>query len=293
MAFQLGPALMVALLAVLYVRAVRVLGRRGYRVPAGQQAFWWVGFTCLLGAFFSPLDVQAARALSAHMAQHVLLADIAVPLLLIGIRNPVLQNFLPRPVLEPLARRRGLRRVFARLRNPMLAIPVYAVVLYAWHAGPLFTAALRNDYVHGLEHECFIAFSALAWWPVIEPNHRRMPGQLWKIPYIVGLRLPTMFLGMGFIVSQSVIYANYYGTGTRAWGISALSDQQLGGGIMMLVDVIILMVGLTVVFWRAASDNDEDAGNDSASSVTSPASLSDHATPAATIGAWPSGQSTR
>jgi putative membrane protein len=293
MTFQLGPAIVLSLLALLYVRAVRVLGGRGYEVPLGQQAYWWVGYACLFGAFFSPLDVWAVRAVSAHMAQHILMADIAVPLLLIGIRNPVLQHFLPPPVLEPLARRRSLRRLFARLRNPMLAIPVYVVVLYAWHAGPLFTAALRNDYLHALQHECFIAFSALAWWPVIEPNHRRLPGRLWKIPYIVGLRLPTMFLGMGFIVSQTAFYTSWYGSGTRGGGLSAISDQQLGGGIMMGVDVIILMVVLTVIFWRAASDNDEEARNNSATSVTTPSSVSDHATPAATIGAWPTGQSTR
>lgn len=259
MAFSLGPALFLALIGVLYTRAVRVLGRRGYRVPVGQQLFWWTGFACMFLAFFGPLGAQADKLVWAHMAEHIVLADIGVPLMLIGIRNPVLQNYLPPPVLEPLARRRGLRRFFSRLRNPMLAIPVYTIVLFAWHAGPLFTAALRNDYVHALQHECFIAFSALAWWPVIEPNHRRMPGQLWKIPYIVGLRLPTMFLGMGFIVSQSPFYTSYYGTGTRPGGISPVSDQQLGGGIMMAVDVIILMVVLTVVFWRAASDDDAKA----------------------------------
>ena len=49
----------------------------------------------------------------------------------------------------------------------LLQQPVYTVVLYAWHLGPTFTAALRNDFVHALQHQSFIAFSALAWWPVI------------------------------------------------------------------------------------------------------------------------------
>jgi putative copper resistance protein D len=262
--FGLGPALALGLLAFLYVRAVRVLGGRGYRVPVGQQIYWWSGFACIVAAFFGPLGAHADKLVWAHMGEHVLMADIGVPLLLIGIRNPVLQNFLPPPILEPLARRRGLRRFFSRLRGPMLAIPVYAIVLFAWHLGPLFTAASENDWVHALQHECFIAFSALAWWPVIEPNRRRFPAELWKIPYIVGLRLPTMFLGMGFIVSQSAFYTSFYGTGTRPGGLSPVADQQLGGGIMMGVDVITLMVVLTVVFWRAASDSDAKAPVDEA-----------------------------
>ena len=256
MTFQPGPGLGLAVLAVLYARAVRVLGRRGYRVPTGQQAFWWVGFVLLTFAFLGPLDTQAQKLLSAHMAQHVLMADIAVPLLMIGIRNPVLQFYLPRPILVPLAHRYTLRAIFRKLRSPAVAIPVYTVVLYAWHLGPTFTAALRNDFVHALQHQSFIAFSALAWWPVIEPEHRRLPAHLWKIPYILGARLPTMFLGMAFIVAQTPFYASYYGTGTRAYGLAALSDQQFGGAIMMVVDVITLMVVLSVVFWRAASEDD-------------------------------------
>ena len=259
MSFQPGPVLGLVALALLYARAVRVLGRRGYSVPVGQQVFWWVGWVCLTAAFLSPLDTEALNALSAHMAQHVLMADIAVPLMLIGIRNPVLQFYLPPSILGPLARRRGLRAFFHRLRNPAVAVVAYTVVLYAWHLGPLFTGALENEFVHALQHQSFIAFSALVWWPLIEPNRRRFPAALWKIPYIVGARLPTMFLGMAFVVAQTPFYSSFYGTGERGGGMSAMSDQQLGGAIMMVVDIITLMVVLSVVFWRAASDNDTKA----------------------------------
>lgn len=257
MSFQPGPALGLVVLALLYMRSVRALGGRGFRVPVGQQVFWWTGWIALAAAFFSPLDTEALEAVSAHMAQHVLMADVAVPLMLIGIRNPVLQNYLPRPILEPLARRRGLRSFLARLRSPLLAILVYTFVLYAWHIGFAFTAALENPYVHGLQHQSFIAASALVWWPLLEPNRRQMPGELWKIPYIVGARLPTMFLGMGFVVTQTAFYRDFYGT-------SDVADQQLGGAIMMVVDIVTLLIVLTAVFWRSARDDDAKAVVDEA-----------------------------
>jgi len=259
MSFAPGPALGLVVLAVLYVRAVRALGRRGYPVPRGQLAFWWTGWVVMTAAFVGPLDHYAPELVSAHMAQHVLMADIATPLMLIGLRNPVLQFFLPRSVMVPLARRRSLRAAGARLRNPMVAVFVYTLVLYAWHIGPLFEAALRNPVVHALQHETFVVFSAFLWWPVLEPQRRRMPGGLWKIPYIFGARLPTMFLGMGFIFIKDPIYAGWYGTGERTFGLSPVSDQGLGGGIMMLVDIVILMAVLIAVFFRSASDDDADA----------------------------------
>jgi cytochrome c oxidase assembly factor CtaG len=257
--FEPGPFVGLVVLALLYVRAVRVLGARGYRVPGGQQAFWWSGFALLAFAFLGPLDTWADTYVSSHMAQHMLMADIATPLMLVGLRNPVLVFFLPRPILEPLARRRTLRTAFAKLRSPMWAIPVYTVVLYLWHAAPLFEGALRHPLLHALQHESFIVFSAFLWWPIIEPGHRRMPGALWKIPYFFGARIPTMLLGMGFIVSQSPFYAGFYGHGKRPDGLSAVADQQLGGGIMMAVDVVLLMVMLALMFWRAASDDDAKA----------------------------------
>lgn len=256
MTFEPGPALGLLVLALLYVRAVRVLGRRGFRVPLAQQAYWWSGWIALAAAFLSQLDVWAQKVVWSHMAQHVVMADLATPLMMIGARNPVLQNYLPKPILVPLARRRGLRRVLRRVRSPAYAIPIYTVVLYAWHWGPAFTGALEHGAVHALQHESFIVFGALAWWPLIEPNRRRMPGRLWKIPYIIAVRLPTMFLGMAFIVAQTPFYASFYGTGTRMGGLSPTTDQQIGGALMMMVDVAILMIGLSVVFWRTASDDD-------------------------------------
>jgi cytochrome c oxidase assembly factor CtaG len=289
MSFEAGPALGLLVLVALYARAVRVLSRRGQRVPAGQQAFWWAGLACLAAAFFSPLDSLAPKAVSAHMGQHVLMADIAVPLMLIGARNPVLFFFLPRSILVPLARRRTLRGLFRRLRSPMVAIPVYTAVLYAWHLGPLFEGALRNQFAHGLQHESFIVFSAFLWWPLVEPNHRRLPGRLWKIPYVIGARLPTMFLGLAFAVAQTPFYAGFYGRGLRSGGMSALEDQQLGGAIMMVVDIVTLMVVLGVVFWRAASDDDAQQARNEGDEQ---APASDLATSAATIDEWPRGRQT-
>jgi cytochrome c oxidase assembly factor CtaG len=40
----------------LYVRATRILARRGYRVPPLQQAAWFAGLALMAVALLSPLD---------------------------------------------------------------------------------------------------------------------------------------------------------------------------------------------------------------------------------------------
>ncbi len=104
---------------MLYVRATRILGRRGYRVPALQQAAWFGGLALMGVALLSPLDsLGETDLLSAHMAQHLLIADLSAPLLVIGLRSPGLRV----PAAARDVRRAGalarLRAVFRFLTQP-------------------------------------------------------------------------------------------------------------------------------------------------------------------------------
>src|SRR5918999_48218 len=184
----------------LYVRALRVLGGRGVAVPRGQVICWHAGLGLQAIALLSPLGSLADDLLSAHMAEHLLLADLGAPLLLAGLRNPVLGFFLPRDVLVALARRRRLRAVFRTLRQPLVALPVYAVVLYGWHLGFAFEAAVRHELVHVAQHASFIAAGVFVWWPALEPKRRQLRGELWKIGHILAARMAGMFLGMAFVL---------------------------------------------------------------------------------------------
>ena len=96
-ATDLTALYLLVLPGALYVRATRILGRRGYRVPALQQAAWFGGLALIGVALLSPLDsLGETDLLSAHMAQHLLIADLSAPLLVIGLRSPVYAFLLPR-----------------------------------------------------------------------------------------------------------------------------------------------------------------------------------------------------
>jgi cytochrome c oxidase assembly factor CtaG len=256
--FSFDPAVIALLLGAtaLYVRAVRVLAARGYRVPVAQQVAWHGGVGLIAVGLLSPIDGLGEELLLAHMGQHLLIADLAAPLLLIGIRSPVYAFILPRPVLVPLARRTGLRRVLRKLRHPLVAIPIWIVILYGWHFKFAFEGALENDLVHALQHQSFVIGSLLVWWSVIDPKRRRMPGDLWKVPYLIGARLSGMFLGMAFIFLRDPVYADTYGQTAPEHGLSAITDQQIAGGMMLGLDLIIMLFGLGFFFYRSAQDED-------------------------------------
>ncbi|MDO8209141.1 cytochrome c oxidase assembly protein [Conexibacter sp. CPCC 206217] len=260
MRFAFDPVvlLLIALACWLYVRALGIVRRRGLRVGRGQQACWWIGIAFVTVALNGPLDAYDGELMSAHMAQHLLLGDIAAPFLLAGMRAPMLLFFLPRPALVLLARRRWLRTIFRTLRQPLVALPVYVLTIYAWHASVLFEGALAHPLLHALQHEFFLAANLLLWWPVLEPQRRRMPGHLWKIGYIFAARMSTMFLGMIFVFTRGVLYEGAYGDGPRPLGFSPRSDQGTAGGLMMTLDIIVIVTSLAWFFYHASQQEDRD-----------------------------------
>lgn len=251
---SLDPAgfVAVSLLVWLHVRATRTLARRGHRVPRTQLAAWYAGVALIAVGLFGPLDRLGEDLLVAHMGQHLLIADLAAPLLLIGARSPVMFFMPPRTLLVALARRPRLRAFSRFVRRPLVALSIYLGVLYAWHFPFAFEAALSSDVAHGLQHQSFVAIGLLVWWPVLEPNRSRLRGELWKAGYVLGSRVATMFLGMAFLIQRSPAYDDYDG----AHGLSALADQQLAGGLMMVVDLLIMLSALAFFFWRAGVDHD-------------------------------------
>jgi len=249
----------------LYLRAVRVLRGRGVAVPVGQQTAFQAAMALWAVGLLTPVDGLGEELLSAHMVQHLLIADLAAPLLVAGLRTPVLQFLLPPPVLVPLARRRRLRAALAVLRRPLVALPLYALVLYAWHVGTLFEAAVTSPLVHALQHASFIGAGVLVWWSALEPQRRRLRGELWKIGHIVGARFVGMFLGMAFVVLREPVYTGVYAAEERGYGLTALADQQLAGGLMIVLDILIMVGALAFFFAHAAREHDRQAAQEQAS----------------------------
>lgn len=243
---------------LLYARAVGILAARGRRISRSQQASFYLGVSCIAVATQSLLDPLGEHHLvSAHMAQHLLIADIPAPLLLYGVRAPLVYFFWPRPVLVAAARSRLLRGVWAWLRQPRVALSIWLITLYAWHWPGAYEAALNSAWVHGAEHITFAATGLLAWWPLLDPTHERVVGRVWKALYVIAARMIGGILGVLMIAWPTPWYREY-GVAARAYGISPLSDQQLAGTLMMTLDLIIMAAGFLIFIATIESNYDDD-----------------------------------
>jgi cytochrome c oxidase assembly factor CtaG len=241
---QLAPTLVAALL---YLRRVRTLELRGTPVPAWRRRIFWLGIGLVVLALNSPIDQIGERDLfMIHMVQHVLLGDLAPLCFVVGLTGPVLRPILAFRVVDRL-------RILA---HPYVALPVWAVDLYAWHVPFLYQAALHHSPIHALEHLCFFTFGGLMWAPVVET----LPAPRWfgtgaKIGYIALVRALETILGNIFIWSRHVFYP-WYIHPTPYWGISAIADQNLAGVVMMGEGGLVTLGALAWLFLRLASEGE-------------------------------------
>lgn len=268
--FVFDPAViaLLALLALLYLRAVRRLARRGYDVPRGQQAMWWLGMALLTGGLLGPTAATADELFWTHMAEHLMIADLSVPFLIAGIRTPVLLFMPPREILVLVARNRPLRAFGSFITRPLVALPVSIAIIWIWHLGPLFEAATRDPVIHALQHQSFLFANAILWWPALEPSKRPMPAPLWKVGYLLAGRMGSVMMGMLFLVSNRAFYPDLYSESASRHGLTALSDQQIGAGLMMVADVVIMLAVLAIFFAKAWAEGERaDAEADAESAI--------------------------
>jgi cytochrome c oxidase assembly factor CtaG len=97
-----------------------------------------------------------------------------------------------------------------------------------------------------------------------------VPGELWKIPHIVGTRFAGMFLGMAFVILQRPIYEGFYGRRALEHGLTPAEDQQIAGGLMLAIDFLVMIGALVFFFFRAADDAERKQDDEDRARAISP-----------------------
>jgi cytochrome c oxidase assembly factor CtaG len=236
-----------------YVRRFREVRRSsGSRGASTRHLAAFLGsLIVILIALVSPLDGLGEQYLfSAHMVQHLLLGDIAPLLMLLA---------LSRVIMRPLTRKlQAVERAMGPLAHPASALVLWLGLVYLWHVPALYDAALNHSAVHALQHVSFFTAGTLVWWPLIQPvpMRHRLSG-MWTFGYIGAAKLGLASLGLYLTWTTTVAFP-YYQHVPRIWGLSAISDQNVGGAIMMVEQSLLLVTVLAILFGRMLVQSEQD-----------------------------------
>jgi len=247
--FLLVLIVAIVLGALLYAKGVVALWRKagvGRGIRRAQSVNFALGWAALAGSLLSPIDAWAERSFAVHMIQHELLMVVAAPLIVLGRPLEAWTWASSGPVrgfFAAAAKTTVLRTLGYVTTLSLGAWVLHALALWLWHLPILFRAALLNPVVHILQHGCFFGSAVAYWWTVVGGRARNPTGA--SITSLFTTMLHTSALGALLTFAPSPWYVT---DGVRAFGLSALEDQQLGGLIMWVPGgMAYMIVGLMIV----------------------------------------------
>jgi cytochrome c oxidase assembly factor CtaG len=239
-----GEALAPVLLAIVYLVATR------HARVAWRTASFLAGCALLAAALATPLDTLAREYLVwAHLLQNVVLAEWAPLLLVLGV---------PASLGERIA---GAAIVRA-LTHPVVALPLWVGAYAVWHVPALYDAALRHpESLLLLEHATYLVTGLLFWWCVWQDAPHRLSSAA-RAAYAFGAFVLSAPLGLVLALVPEPLYDAYADAPERVWGLSRLSDQQLGGMTMAAEQSVVFFVVFAYWFLRFLAEQervDEEA----------------------------------
>jgi putative membrane protein len=239
------------------------VGVGGWNASRWRAVAFWSGLGVILFALDTPLESLARQLFWAHMTQHLLLIMVAAPLLVVAAPWLQIWRGLPLSMRRPLAKTivkhpalGGARKAFSWITAPIGAWIISSGNLWVWHWPAAYDLTLRDHLVHHVEHGLFLGLGILFWAQVIDqhPFHARL-AQFKRVVYVFTATIQAWALAALLAFATAPFYA-YALLPSRPGGISALTDQQFGAGIMWVPGSITYSIVFIVCIYLWFRDED-------------------------------------
>ena len=246
--------LLCATLIGAYLYAIKVLRPRlsdAGRVRGTQVVLFLLGVFTIFVATGTPIhDLSEQYLLSMHMLQHLLLTLVAPPLLIAGVPGWLWQAMLGGRRVLPIAK---------VLLHPLVTFGVFNFLIVVTHLPFVVDYGLRHHLFHFVVHAALVGSALMMWWPVVGgmPALPRLTYPYQMAYLFVQSLLPAVIAS--FITFSRTAAYEFYEQAPRVWGITAVEDQQIAGGIMKMSGTLILWSFIGVAFFRWYAKEEAEA----------------------------------
>jgi len=245
-----------------YLAGVWRLKKRGDSWPVLRTVLWVAGMALLFYITNGGVNVYEAYLFSAHMLAHMTLG-MMVPVLLVP-GAPI--TLALRTIRKRDDGSRGARewillathsKYFDVLSRPLVAAAIFVVSLWIFYYSPLFRWATTDH----LGHQWMIIHFLLSGYLFVQsligvdPSPHKAPYPL-RLLVLLATMAFHAFFGLSLMTGTGLLLADWYGA--MGWGISAIDDQQAGGGIAWSVGEIptVALAIAVAIMWSRSDERD-------------------------------------
>jgi putative membrane protein len=239
-----------------YLRGVVRLKRAGTRVSPWRMFSFFVGLLLIYAVLQTYFDYLSQHMFWVHRLQHLVLHHLGPFLITIAMPYEAIKAGFPRwkgrggPIGILLGRIVGV--IYAVLQNVIVAPVLFVGLIFFWLIPTIHFYAMLSLPLYDAMNWSMALDGLLFWWFCLKPapaGERPHPGYGTRAVILALIAFPQVILGCYIFLSPKSLYSVYNLCG-RAWEISPLLDQQIGGLItwipssMMSVIAVILVLRL-------------------------------------------------
>ena len=255
--FDLLWILVCAFAIFFYVAGVVRMRRRGDTWPLYRTVLWIAGILLLFYVTNGGVNVYERFLFSQHMLAHMTLGMLIPVLLVPGA--PI--TLALRTIEKRADGSRGPRewimlavhsRPFAIFANPLVAAGLFAGSLWVFYYTPIFSWATTDHLGHiwMIVHFTIVGYIFVQSLIGIDPSPNRPPYPIRLLILLATMALHAFF-GLALTTGTGLLLSNWYGAMGWTTGVSALADQQAGGGIAWSVGEIptVVLAIVVAIMW--------------------------------------------
>lgn len=251
--------------AALYLRGQRRLAGTGDSPGGWRGLAFWTGLGLSYAVLHTGFDYYAQYMFFVHRGQHLVLHHLAP--LLIALANPWRTLAAGFPEGNIKGRLAGaleappVRVLYRVLQHPLVAPVLFVGLIFFWLWPEIHFDAMLSHPLYLLMNWSMLIDGVLFWWLLLDPRDPSRVGTLGFGKRIILLwvaTVPQLALGAHITFSRENLYDVYAVCG-RAWPISPMTDQILGGVLTWIPPGMMAAIAFLILLSRMIRHADRNA----------------------------------
>jgi len=264
--WQFSPTIFIitATAVTLYLRGQRALRRNGAPVGFWRAFTFFLGIALCYAMLQTYVDYLSAHMFWIHRAQHLILHHIGPVLVVLAAPGRVLRAGMPtrlRQVRITPWIQRPVEILFRFLQHPIIAPVLFIGIILFWLTPSIHFGAMIDTRRFIAMNWSMLADGLLFWWLMLAPRQAQGStaiGYGTRLVILALVAIPQLLLGAYITLHSTPLYDVYAVCG-RAFAISPLDDQQLGGLLTWIPAAMMSLVGIITVLYHILHDPEATA----------------------------------